>query len=713
MQSAVERRSLVSEGTQATKEFSINLGAHMLQVLSGLYSDIHWAIVREYGTNMLDGYTELRRNDPTAPIIPPRIKLPSADSPFLEFIDYGAGMSWDRVWGVYSKYGASTKQGNNDEVGGLGLGSKVAFAYEHADQWNVESRYNGERMTFNAAKNEYGIPVLLHVETVPTYEPNGVTVRIPVPSHEWRYFHDPIRQLKAYYPMDLVIEAGSDFEYTAPEIFTRGQGWVLRKEGRDSKIVMGNVPYPLEPAYLSYEGAGKFLRDNWGAISVDFYVGVGEMDIVPSREAIKYTDRTKSRLNRAVKEFMDGLTSNATSAIQSAPTRWEALKMLYSLWGINDMRALLKTVQWRGEDLNPLKGIECSLTLLETKFPGVLVDVYQAEGSKYQRGLMSHDGSWNIAPNEKCHIFIDDTNDAFDTPAKVKYFLETHYVKQNQNTGYRRRGRRSITGGAGYAYVLREGKGLTAQAITDLLGGHPVEGVTSSLPKRPPKPRTGGTRTPTSLKLYGGYSHRGRGYQWHDATANIEDGGYYIRIEANEWMDGHAGSFETITRLARELHIIPMDAVVYGIPRTRKSVEKKPGWVDFRAHTAAKVEKLVMANAEAAAEVQSWKDVNTTRIIQWAVRHRKALPKGSLLRTLVAEMQQATRRSQRVHNVTALAGYLNIRVKEVRPKTNGQARLNEVYKQYPLLRTLDNMAIHTLEQPEHTKAILDYLRLGQ
>lgn len=54
---------------------------------------------------------------------------PTSLAQYLEFKDFGIGMSEDTIMTVFTQYGNSTKNDSNDEVGGFGIGSKTAFCY--------------------------------------------------------------------------------------------------------------------------------------------------------------------------------------------------------------------------------------------------------------------------------------------------------------------------------------------------------------------------------------------------------------------------------------------------------------------------------------------------------------------------------------------------------------------------------------------------------
>jgi hypothetical protein len=63
-----ERRELTIEGAVAKRQFSIALGGHVMGLLSGLYSDIPFAICREYMSNARLG------DSPTRPPPPERTR---------------------------------------------------------------------------------------------------------------------------------------------------------------------------------------------------------------------------------------------------------------------------------------------------------------------------------------------------------------------------------------------------------------------------------------------------------------------------------------------------------------------------------------------------------------------------------------------------------------------------------------------------------------
>src|SRR6478736_9578308 len=79
-------------------------GAHIMSLLTDMYSDQELAVLREYTSNGIDAH---RAAGQTLPI---EVHLPSALSPNFIVQDYGTGMSLDDIKYIYSSYGASTKR---------------------------------------------------------------------------------------------------------------------------------------------------------------------------------------------------------------------------------------------------------------------------------------------------------------------------------------------------------------------------------------------------------------------------------------------------------------------------------------------------------------------------------------------------------------------------------------------------------------------------
>jgi hypothetical protein len=110
---------------EATIGMTIDEGAmaHIMSVLTDLYSDPIAAVIREYSTNGYDAHVEAGI---TRPI---EVNLPSVYAQTFTVRDYGLGLDLDDLYRIYSRYGASTKRESNDVVGMLGLGCKSGLTF--------------------------------------------------------------------------------------------------------------------------------------------------------------------------------------------------------------------------------------------------------------------------------------------------------------------------------------------------------------------------------------------------------------------------------------------------------------------------------------------------------------------------------------------------------------------------------------------------------
>jgi HSP90 family molecular chaperone len=155
--------------------------AHIMGVLTNLYSDAPLAVLREYATNARDAHQAARVTRPV------EIGLPTALDPILRVRDFGAGLSEQDIMGVYARYGSSTKRGCDEQVGAFGLGSKSAFTL--AQQFVVNSVHDGWRTTVLFALRADGVGSVSVLHRGRTADPSGVQVEIGLTQtgRDWSY----------------------------------------------------------------------------------------------------------------------------------------------------------------------------------------------------------------------------------------------------------------------------------------------------------------------------------------------------------------------------------------------------------------------------------------------------------------------------------------------------------------------------------------------
>lgn len=283
--------------------------AHIMSVLTDLYSDPELAIIREYSTNAYDAHVEA---GVTRPI---EVTTPTPLAPFFRVRDYGDGLNVDDIREVYSRYGTSTKRNSNEVVGMLGLGCKSALTY--SDQFTVTAVKDGVCTQVSVERTEDGSGRMKIVSEYETSDPSGVEVIIPARGN------NRIAE-KAHFFFSFWEEGTVLVDGHAPKRITGT--WIaddlLMSEQVDrDMIVMGNVAYPASNDPYQH---GSALHDGHPIVA---FVEIGDVNFTPSREALQMTKKTKDALDvirvRVEKEKQAAFEKQ----LQAASTQIEALKV--------------------------------------------------------------------------------------------------------------------------------------------------------------------------------------------------------------------------------------------------------------------------------------------------------------------------------------------------------------------------------------------------
>ena len=306
--------------------------AHIMSILTDLYSDPLGAVIREYSTNARDAHIEAGN---TAPI---EIHTPSGFSPFLKIIDHGVGLSVDDIERIYSQYGASTKRDTNEQTGMLGLGAKSALTL--VPQFNLTSVKNGVKILVSVSRSGDGGGQMEIVDTRATDEPNGVEISIPY-SNSY-LLRDKIKNFFRFWPAGSVLVDGIEPQRIQGEEI--GDKFIITGDNRDY-VVMGGVAYPVK-------GDGLY-KTNMYQMGIVAFVEIGDVNFTPSREDLQYTQTTMATLDRLRAEFETEVNKKITADIQNAKT-WHEAWSQQNKWRARFPNA---RAQYKGEDL-PGKTIE-------------------------------------------------------------------------------------------------------------------------------------------------------------------------------------------------------------------------------------------------------------------------------------------------------------------------------------------------------------------
>lgn len=525
MKIITQTQDVESHGMLAQRQFTVNAGAHIMAVLSGLYKNPIDAMVREYLTNMFDAYVALEREQPGAVITAPVLHLPSALDGNLTFRDFGIGMSMETVWNVYATYGASTKSNSNDEVGGFGLGSKTAFCYNGGASWTIESRHEGMKHVFMAFIGEDSVPNLTHVSSMPTNEHSGVTIAIPIRREDHRECIVAAQKYVPYFPMDITVEGAT---IPAIQYILRDTRWGIRERTPTrthtvtARVIMGNVPYAIEQpetmvgkiADVNQYELREFILNN----TFDLFVDIGAVDIVPSRDSMKYTDRTKAAILAAITILLQEIGTVTSKMLTVCDTEWEALTALRDIHCVQNVTSVIKQLTWRGNPLN-IHGITREVAPLIAKDPAAIVTAYVVSDT-HRASIDVFQPTNMVIGNTTSFVIIDDLVKGGGMMARA--FVDSQLVSRNHSGRAARYGHK-----VGKAYLIKTS--LSKKALGEWFGGMPADLILTTSELK------GTVKVPNSLKDIKDTIYRWSGQSW-SARVTIPTGTtmYYLPLTKDD-----------------------------------------------------------------------------------------------------------------------------------------------------------------------------------
>lgn len=302
--------------------------AHVMSILTDLYSDQQLAFIREYSTNARDSNIEAGNN------VPIEVTLPTAMRPTFTVRDHGIGLDEQAIREIYSMYGASTKRESDDVNGMLGLGCKSGLTY--TSQFTVAAVRDGIRTIAAITKNEAGVGTIKILAADPTSEPTGVTVTIPINPNDIPSVCDKAHSFYRYWEPGTVLVDGEE-----PELIRNLKSerylWVddnvlVDSESRsheNSYVVMGNVAYPFKMS------AGGYGSRNDFSFAVVAWIPMGAVHFTPSREALMTTDHTNKTIENLKGFIRERFKDRLTDEITSQPDNWSK----YAMWQTWKQRA--------------------------------------------------------------------------------------------------------------------------------------------------------------------------------------------------------------------------------------------------------------------------------------------------------------------------------------------------------------------------------------
>ena len=307
---------------------------YVASLLRNNYSNTSLAVIREITANAVDANIEANSKRKV------EVKLPTPMNATFSVRDYGSGLSQGAVFGIYSKYGKSTKRTSNSYIGAFGIGKFAPLSY--GDNFSVVSYHGGERKTYNVYVTEQDDTKISLMEQVPSQEPTGLEIQVAIADSDVQKFRRECLQFFEHFDdnrMPILKGLGSD-KVNPLKKSLEGESWFLAETDstasynynshNQSHAIMGGVAYPINAGNINFDDIeGNKNNHLYNLLSHDgLYINfdLGDLKLHHSRESLEYSKATQKTLVEKVTQIKNELSEIAKEKLAGSNDFWEAKK---------------------------------------------------------------------------------------------------------------------------------------------------------------------------------------------------------------------------------------------------------------------------------------------------------------------------------------------------------------------------------------------------
>lgn len=303
---------------------------------TNLYSNPIESFVRETISNAWDSHVEAGIKEPVILTL----GIDTEAKAYCSIRDFGVGLSPERFEKIYKNIGSSTKRGDNEQIGGFGIGRFSALAY--SDIVYITSVYDGKKYAYMMYKdgNRISIDLLYDMDTTET---NGLEVKVYLKTiSEFSNFRsaikkqliffenlfvdfqieEEVKELLTGYLLGEVESCKKDLEaFNEAKIKNFGDFSVstLYKEPY-TNILLGKVAYPLR-----FSNLNSVYKDYIWNLPIFINMNIGELDITPNREEILYSKKSIEAIEKkldSIVVYIEDLIARETIRDFTSPSEY-------------------------------------------------------------------------------------------------------------------------------------------------------------------------------------------------------------------------------------------------------------------------------------------------------------------------------------------------------------------------------------------------------
>jgi hypothetical protein len=307
---------------------------YVASLLRNNYSNTRLAVVREISANALDANLEANASRPI------EVKLPTSMNPSFAVRDFGGGLSKEDVFGLYSKYGKSTKRTSNNYIGAFGIGKFAPLSY--GDSFTCTSFHGGLKIAYNIFVDESDDTKIVELFSEPSNEPTGLNIEVAISDGDISDFKDICKKFfKFFSKEDMPKFIGVEEDFIKENKITleaKDDSWFFLDEdsggyrygGYHAHVIMGRVSYPLDSQALNVK---RFVQDDQKAriigqiiSSSNFYLRVplGSVKLHHSRESLEYNKTTQQKIIDSLLVVVDQIQEIAKEKLADSTDLFDA-----------------------------------------------------------------------------------------------------------------------------------------------------------------------------------------------------------------------------------------------------------------------------------------------------------------------------------------------------------------------------------------------------
>ena len=306
---------------------------YVASLLRNNYSNTRLAVVREISANALDANAEANA---TRPI---EVKLPTSMNPTFAVRDFGGGLSQEDVFGLYSKYGKSTKRTSNNYIGAFGIGKFAPLSY--GDNFTCVSYHNGAKTSYNVYVDENDDTKITKLFEEPSNEPTGLSIEVAVAEDDREEFRRVAQKFFAFFSsedMPKFVGVEEDFVQTPKKVLSsKTDEWFFAENDNRgygnhyySHILMGRVAYPIDPNainvsnFVSDAGSCNIIQQLLSQSNFYFRAPLGAVRLHHSRESLEYNKATQKEICAILYKVSKDIQTIAKEKLADSEDLWEA-----------------------------------------------------------------------------------------------------------------------------------------------------------------------------------------------------------------------------------------------------------------------------------------------------------------------------------------------------------------------------------------------------